>query len=130
VPEENRERKSHAVREMIKMLGAEESSRFHVAVLKYYIDTEPYSTSALTVSQTSTPNLHQTPNGFECDAFFLPEMLRPQERQGKEVVNGVIRVRLNVKLDGILGIFAVAENGETIPFLKVNWVNAKKEGAP
>src|SRR5438093_5981307 len=68
--EENRERKSRAVKEMIRMLNSQESSRFHVMLFKYYIDTEPYSTSALTISQASTPNMREAPNGFECDAFF------------------------------------------------------------
>jgi hypothetical protein len=115
VPEENRERKSHAVKEMIRMLNSQESPRFHVMLLKYYIDTEPYSTSALTVSQAGTPNLLETPEGFKCDAFFPPDMLRPQAKQGKTVSNGVIRVSLYVNLDDILRIFSTPENAEAIP---------------
>src|SRR6266498_3157374 len=100
---------------MIEMLNSQDSSRFHVMLLKYYIDTEPYSTSALTVSQACTPNLLETPEGFKCDAFFPPNMLRPQEKQGKTAINGVIRVSLYVNLDGIIGIFSMTENAETIP---------------
>jgi hypothetical protein len=115
VPEENREKKSHAVKEMIRMLNSQETSKVHVMLLKYYIDTEPYSTSALTVSEATTPNLLETPEGFKCDAFFLPDMLRPQEKQGKTVINGVIRVSLYVNLDDIIRIFAMSENAEAIP---------------
>ncbi len=113
--EENRERKSHAVKEMIRMLNSQESSQFHVMLFKYYIDTEPYATSGLTVSQASTPNIRETPSGFECDAFFPPDMLRPQEKGGKETVNGVIKVSVYVNLDDIVGIFAMAAKGDTIP---------------
>jgi hypothetical protein len=113
--EENRERKSRAVKEMIRKLNSQESSRFHIMLFKYYIDTEPYSTSALTISQASTPNMREAPNGFECDAFFPPDMLRPEEKEGKKVINGVIQVRLYVNVDDIVGIFVTAEKGETIP---------------
>ena len=113
--EENREKKSRAVKEMIEMLNAANSSEFHVMLFKYYIDTEPYSTSALAVSQESTPNMREAPNGFECDAFFPPEMLRSQEKDGKEIINGTIKVRLYVKLDDVVGIFVTGQKGEAIP---------------
>jgi hypothetical protein len=113
--EEDREKKAHAVKEMIKMFNSQESSQFHVMLFKYYIDTEPYSTSALTVTQATTPNMRETPNGFECDAFFPPDMLRPQEKQGKEEINGAIKVRLYVRLDDIVSIFSMPENSEAIP---------------
>jgi hypothetical protein len=115
VIEENRERKFRAVQEMIEMLNSLESSQFHVMLFKYYIDTEPYSTSALTVSHVCTPNIREAPNGFECDAFFPPEMLRSQEKEGKEEINGTIKVRLYVNLDDVVGICATAAKGETIP---------------
>jgi hypothetical protein len=50
-------------------------------LLRYYVETEEYSTSALTVSQACTPNVLETPNGFECDAFFPPEMLKRRPRR-------------------------------------------------
>ena len=40
-------------------------------------------------------------------------MLRPEEREGKEVINGVIRVRLYVNLDDVVGIFTVADGQTT-----------------
>ena len=113
--EESRERKSRAIIEMIEMLNSGGSSQFHVMLFKYYIDTEPYSTSALAVSQASTPNMREAPNGFECDAFFPPEMLRSEEKEGKEIINGTIKVRLYVKLDDVVGIFVTGQKGETIP---------------
>ena len=118
--EENRERKSLAVKEMIRMLNSQESSQFHVMLFKYYIDTEPYSTSALTVSQSLTPNMRETPNGFECDAFFPPDMLTAELQEDKELINGVIKVSLYVNLDDVVGIFVTAENGETIPLYTPN----------
>jgi hypothetical protein len=113
--EENRERKACAVKEMIKMLNSQELSQFHVMLFKYYIDTEPYSTSALTVSRVCTPYSRVAPSGFECDSFFPPEMLRSVEKDGKEEINGIIKVRLYVSLDDIVGIVATGEKGETIP---------------
>ncbi|SRR6266542_2072576 len=113
--EENRERKSRAVKEMIRMLNSQESSRFHIMLFKYYIDTEPYSASALTVSNDCTPNMRDTPNGFECDAFFPPDMLTAALQEDKELINGVIKVSLYVNLDDVVGIFVTAEKGETIP---------------
>jgi len=115
VVEEDRERKSRAIKEMVKMLNSQKSSQFHVMLFKYYIDTESYSTSALTVSQACTPNMRETPNGFECDAFFPPDMLRPQQREGKEVINGVIRVSLYVNLDDVVAIYVIVARDETIP---------------
>ena len=113
--EEDRDKKSSAVKEMIEMVNAPNSSEFHVMLFKYYIDTEPYSTSALAVSQACTPNIREAPNGFESDAFFPPEMLRSQEKDGKEVINGTIKVRLYVKLDDVVGIFVTGKKGEAIP---------------
>jgi hypothetical protein len=34
-------------------------------------------------------------------------MLRPQEKYGKEEINGAIKVRLYVRLDDIVGIFSM-----------------------
>jgi len=42
-------------------------------------------------------------------------MLRPEEKDGKEVINGVVKVSLYVNLDDILGIYAMVENGQAIP---------------
>ena len=113
--DEDRDRKSHAIKEMIKMLNSQKSSQFHVMLFEYYIDTELYSTSGLTVSQASTPNIRETPNGFECDAFFPPDMLRPGQREGKEIINGVMKVSLYVNLDDIVAIYAIAQGDKTIP---------------
>jgi hypothetical protein len=86
-------------------------------LFQYYIDTKPYTTSSFTVSNDFTPNIRETEGGFECDAFFPPDMLRPDDREGKEVINGVIRVRLYVNLDDVVGIFTVAE-GQTMPLYR------------
>jgi hypothetical protein len=115
MPEEIRERKSRAVKEMIKMLNSQASSQFHVMLFQYYIDAERYPASALTVSQDFTPNMRETPNGFECDTFFPPSMLRLQEQQGKEIINGVIKVNLYVNLDDIVAIYTIAQGNKPIP---------------
>ena len=106
---QDREEKSRAVKAMIEILNSQESSKFHVMLFQYYIDTKAYSTSSFTVSNDFTPNIRETAGGFECDAFFPPNMLRPEEREGKELINGVIRVRLYVNLDDVVGIFPVAD---------------------
>src|SRR5262245_28220177 len=111
---EDRQKKSQAVKEMIKAVNSQPSTKCHVALVKYYIDTESYPASALTLSQDYTPNLHETPEGFACDTFFKPNVLGPQEKEGKEIINGVVRVSLYVNLDDILGIFT-AEGNKAIP---------------
>jgi hypothetical protein len=117
VSQEDREKKSRAVKAMIAKLHSQESLKFHVMLFQYYINTKPYPTSSFTVSNDFTPNICETEGGFECDAFFPPDMLRPEEREGKEIINGVIRVRVYVNLDDIVGIFSVAE-GETTPLYR------------
>jgi hypothetical protein len=109
---QDREEKSRAVKAIVEILKSQESSQFHVMLFQYYIDTKPYTTSSFTVSNDFTPNIRETDGGFQCDAFFPPDMLRPEEREGKELTNGVIRVRLYVNLDDVVGIFMVA-GGET-----------------
>jgi hypothetical protein len=111
----DRKNKSLAVKKMIKLFHAYESSHFHVVLKQYYIDKEPYSASALTVSRECTPNLAEALNGFQCDSFFPPNMLDPKEKEGKEVINGVIKVSMYVNLDDVFGIFDMATQGEPIP---------------
>src|SRR4030095_7673391 len=112
---EDRERKYKALKEMIRIVNSQASSKGYVALLKYYIDTEAYAASALTLSQDYTPNLHETPNGFGCETFFSPDMLAPEERQGKEIINGVVRVNLYVNLDDIVAIVAETEKDKSVP---------------
>jgi hypothetical protein len=113
VLEQDREEKSRAVKAMIEMLNSHGSSKFHVMLFQYYIDTKAYSTSSFTVANDFTPNIRETEGGFECDAFFPPDMLRPEEREGKQLINGVTKVRLYVNLDDVVGIFRVA-GGQTV----------------
>jgi hypothetical protein len=109
--DQERDKKARVVKNMIETLNSQKSSKFHVMLFQYYIDTERYATSALTVSGDFTPNIRETLGGFECDAFFPPEMLRPQQKEGKEVKNGAIKVKLYVNLDDIVAILAIAEEG-------------------
>jgi hypothetical protein len=101
---------SDAIKKMVRLFNSREAPHFHVALLKYYIDTVPYPAHALTVMKETTPNLRETPCGFECDAYFPPRTLNPEESEGKEVVNGVVKVNLFVDSQDVLGIFSV-ENG-------------------
>ena len=105
--EQDREKKSRAVRAMIGTLNSQESSKFHVMLFQYYINTIPYATSSVTIANDFTPNIRATAGGFECDTFFPPSMLMPEHREGKEIINGVIRVALYVNLDDVVGIFRV-----------------------
>jgi hypothetical protein len=111
---DDREMKSEAVKSMIKMLNAGEISDAYVMVLGYSIDKESYNASALTVSPDHTLNLKETATGFACETFFPPDMLSPRAKEGKMVINGVIKVHLEVKLEDIVGIFATTREGRAV----------------
>jgi hypothetical protein len=97
--------KFYAVKSMIEMLyNLKDPPIFMVALLRYYIEEEPYMASGLTVSAEHTPNIRQTKEGFECDAFFEPKMLTKHAKKGKEIVNGLMKVRMKVKLADIVGV--------------------------
>jgi hypothetical protein len=96
-------RKFLAVQNMVKLVAANPRTSFFVMVLPhYFIEEVAYPASGLTVSQGHTPNMRQTIDGFECDAFFQPHMLGKPAREGKEVVNGVMKVRMKLKNEHIL----------------------------
>ena len=92
------------VKAMVEALQKPNPSRFFVTLGAYNIEGELYRASALTVSNTATPNLVQTQTGFVCDAFFRPDLLTPHARRGKIVKHGLVPVRLAVELDDILMI--------------------------
>lgn len=125
--EQNRENKSRAVRAMIEMLNSQESSTFHVMLFRYYINTTPYATSSVTISNNFTPNIRHTAGGFECDAFFPPNMLRPEHREGREIINGVIRVSLYVNLDDVVAIVRV-DGDQTMEFYSPS-VNSQSDSS-
>jgi hypothetical protein len=92
------------VKAMVEALQKPNPPRFFVTLTAYNIEGERYRASALTVSNTATPNLFQTQTGFVCDAFFSPDLLTPHARRGKKVQHGLVPVRLTVELEDILRI--------------------------
>lgn len=99
-----------AIRNMIEVVRTKPEAQFFVVLLPHYlIEGIPYPASGLTVSRDHTPNLRQSSTGLECDAFFPPEMLGEPARQGKEVVNGVIKVRMEVATENILIISGIVD---------------------
>ena len=68
--------------------------------------------SGLTISPHHTPNIRQTQNGFECEAFFPPKMITENGAKGKEVINEVIKVRMQVNLEDILFINGRQKGGQ------------------
>lgn len=107
VPDDQYE-KFYAVKSMIENM---DRHSFMVMLFTYYIEGEPYVTTGLTISPDHTPNMRQTQDGFECDAFFTPEMLTDHAKEGKEVINGLVKVRLRAYLKDILIISGV-ESGD------------------
>jgi hypothetical protein len=89
---------------MARALSQPDPPVFMVLLFTYLVEGQEYSTTGLTVSATATPNLVVTRAGFECDAFFAPELLESHVREGKDLVDGSIRVRLAVRLRDIIQI--------------------------
>lgn len=84
--------------------------QFEVLLLKkpqYLIEGTPYRAFALTVAFDYTPNFILLNDGFESDCFFPPHMLAPEHREGKQVVNGIVRVRLKVEYEAIGSVLAL-----------------------
>lgn len=108
VPDDQYE-KFYAVKSMIENMG---SHIFMVMLFNYDIEGERYGCSGLTVSPDHTQNMRQTQDGFECNAFFPPHLLTVHAKEGKEVINGVIKVRLKAYLKDILIITGVESGGK------------------
>ncbi len=89
--------KYFAIKSMIDQLNTRDPPTFFIALNEYTIEGERYMASGLTVDPDHTPNIRQTPTGFECDAFFKPDMINEKGRKGKEVVNSIIKVRMQVE---------------------------------
>lgn len=90
---------------------------------EYMVEGERYRAFALTISHTHTPNIVVTENSFECDAFFPSDSLGPKALEAKQVVDGVVRVRLRLPLANISAILGaktdeVSDDG-SVPSLEV-----------
>jgi len=106
------QRKSNAIKTMAELLATKNPPSFFVTLFKYYIEGQEYFSSGLTVSEGRTPNLTRTPTGFECDAYFPPEMVHPKAREGGRVQkNGLVKVRLKANLEDIHMIVMFREDG-------------------
>jgi len=85
-------------------------------LLQYYIEGEPCAARALTVSPNYTPNLDETGEGFQCDAFFPDKILSPHalavgQRVKSGAMSGAFQVRLEVKAEDIVAIIVTPEPG-------------------
>ncbi len=110
----NRERKEKtaAIKRLIEMFKSGEAAEAQIALLQYWIEGEPYGASGLTVAPDFTPNLEQTEAGLGCYAFFPDQMLTEHARvKGNRIENGLIRVRMEVKLEDIVAIIVMSESG-------------------
>ncbi len=77
-----------------------------------------YPASGLTVAPDFTPNLEETEAGLECYAFFPDQMLSDHARvEGHRIENGLLRVRMEVKLEDIVAILVISESGRKPLFI-------------
>jgi hypothetical protein len=53
--DQERDKKARVVKNMIETLNSQKSSKFHVMLFQYYIDTERYATSANPGKQKRVP---------------------------------------------------------------------------
>jgi hypothetical protein len=114
---QDQHRKFFAIKNMLELLGSKDPPKFFVVLMKYYIEDEEYRASGLTVTSSHTPNIRQTQQGFECDAFFPPNMLTAHSMAGKEVVNNIIKVRMKVKMEDIFALVGSTESGQQLNLL-------------
>ena len=101
-----------AIKQMTEALAQPQPPDFFVALGRYYVDGEPYRATGLAVSPTRTPNLRQTQTGFACDAYFAPDLLKEQNRRGKQVLKGLVEVKLEVRLEDIWMVTVQAAGSE------------------
>jgi hypothetical protein len=112
--EENFER-FFAVKTMIDMLNTKEPPKFFLRFAPdrgYEIEGERYRAPGLHISVNHTPNLRQTADGFECDAFFPPQRLTEHgAKAGAQEQTGVLRVKMRVSLDDFSDIIGGQKGG-------------------
>ena len=109
-------RRVDAVKRLIEMIKSREVVWAHVMLFQYYIEGEPCSASALTVTPDGTPNIDATGDGFRCDAFFPEKVLNPHavavgQKLTSGAMSGTIRVKLEVKTEDVVGIIVRTESG-------------------
>ena len=67
-----------AVRALIAALNGTQARSFHVFLVGYFIEGQPYTADALTMDGDSTLNVCATEDGLSCLAFFPPYRLAPE----------------------------------------------------
>jgi hypothetical protein len=87
-------RRSAAVSEMAASIQRGESRCFFVALVGYYIAGYPYPASGLTVDKGGISNIRLTELGFQCQALFLPEQVRPEIVKANGIVQRTIADRV------------------------------------
>jgi len=102
-----------AVRMMIDLINNDKQAIFQLSTPRYYLEGEVYNTSAITLSQEHTVNLKQTIDEFGFETFFMPDQVHPEAREGKPVRNGVIQVKMEIKLEDIMFIVGKTSGSKT-----------------
>jgi hypothetical protein len=92
-------------------LKHDEPWHFQVAVVGYWIDGRPYPADGIAVNLVNTPNFARTVDGFECDAFFPPNILDAETVAACGIIrspSGVEMTRVRVTVDQC-DVWAIAE---------------------
>jgi Caspase domain len=81
--------------------------QFFIQLMKgpeYEIEGEKCRAFSLAVSSEHTPNMMVYQDRVECDAIYPPSMLSAHALEGKQVIDGRVRVRLGVALSSISSV--------------------------
>lgn len=111
-PPSDLQAKRVALEAMRKAVNQDPTSEFLVQVSQYSIRDALYLGGALTIAAGDDPNLSLREDGFDCDARFPVEMLRPDLYDVRDVEDGVARVRVSVRADDISAIFRIHRDGK------------------
>lgn len=82
---------------------------FRVMTFRYEIEGLGVRSTMLTAGPDYTPNMVVSERGFDCDAFFPPDLLTEEMMAGRQVVAGRVRVRMHVPFDEMSMIIAIRE---------------------
>ena len=112
--------RNDAVRQMIDAVGGSGARSFHVGLVGYFIEGQPYIADALTIDGDSTLDVRATEDGLSCFAFFPPARLAPETVAACGVQAGpdgtpFVIVRLEVRQQDIW-LVAETVSGEAQPW--------------
>jgi len=96
------------VQAMARAFQRSHSSSFMILLSSYCIASEEYRATGLTLSSQDQPNLAPTRGGFDCDARLPIEQLTNLAIAGGRVRDGVVTVRISVRLKDIMDIIPLA----------------------